>query len=76
VTVTSGTTYVASYTTTTGHYAVNHGYFAGRSVTSPPLTAPETTETTLNGVYQVGSGFPTSSYGGNHYWVDVLFSNS
>ena len=76
VTVTSGTAYVASYTTTTGHYAVNHGYFAGLSVSSPPLTAPATDETALNGVYQVGSGFPTSSYGGNHYWVDVLFSTS
>ncbi|SMD25523.1 DUF4082 domain-containing protein [Lentzea albidocapillata] len=74
--VTAGTTYIASYTTTTGRYSVNAGYFAGYTVTSPLLSAPATGEGAANGVYQVGSGFPTLSYGGNHYWVDVVFSKS
>jgi hypothetical protein len=74
VAVTSGTTYVASYTTTTGHYAVDQGYFQAGAVTSPPLSSPATSETSPNGVYQVGSGFPTNSYGGNNYWVDVVFN--
>jgi hypothetical protein len=55
---------------------VNAGYFAGYTVTSPPLSAPATGEGAANGVYQVGSGFPTLSYGGNQYWVDVVFSTS
>ena len=74
--VTAGTTYVASYTVLNGHYSVNHGYFAGYTVTSPPLTSPATAEGAPNGLYQVGSGFPTNSYQGNHYWVDVVFTTS
>ncbi|WP_433271825.1 DUF4082 domain-containing protein [Actinosynnema sp. CS-041913] len=73
LTVTAGTTYVASYTVPNGHYSVNHGYFAGYTVTSPPLSAPATAEGAPNGLYQVGSGFPTNSHQGNHYWVDVVF---
>ncbi|GAA1336907.1 hypothetical protein GCM10009660_18180 [Catellatospora bangladeshensis] len=72
--VTAGTTYVASYTAPHGHYSVNHGYFAGYTATSPPLTAPATAEGAPNGLYRVGSGFPTDSYQGNHYWVDVVFT--
>jgi len=66
VSITAGTTYVASYTTTTGHYAVNSGYFG--SVTSPPLAAAASA-----GVFTSGSGFPTSTYNGGNYWVDVVF---
>ncbi|NUT92486.1 MAG: DUF4082 domain-containing protein, partial [Saccharothrix sp.] len=73
--VTAGTTYVASYTVPNGHYSVNHGYFAGYTATSPPLSAPATTEGAFNGLYAVGSGFPTNSYQGNHYWVDVVFTS-
>nr|WP_246018845.1 DUF4082 domain-containing protein [Saccharothrix australiensis] len=71
--VTAGTAYVASYTAPNGHYSVNHGYFAGYTATSPPLTAPATAEGAPNGLYRVGSGFPTDSFQGNHYWVDVVF---
>ncbi|SDG10243.1 Ig-like domain-containing protein [Lentzea fradiae] len=66
VQITAGTTYVASYTTTVGRYAVTPGYFG--SVTSPPLAA-----TASAGVFTAGSGFPASSYGGSNYWVDVVF---
>jgi hypothetical protein len=66
VSITAGTTYVASYTTTTGHYAVNSGYFG--SVTSPPLAASASA-----GVFTGGTGFPTSTYNGGNYWVDVVF---
>ncbi|MEU6148579.1 DUF4082 domain-containing protein [Actinosynnema sp. NPDC047251] len=72
--VTAGTTYIASYLAPNGHYSVNEGYFAGRSVTSPPLTAPATVEGALNGLYRVGAGFPNTSHQGNHYWVDVVFT--
>nr|WP_308258296.1 DUF4082 domain-containing protein [Saccharothrix obliqua] len=72
--VTAGTSYVASYTAPNGHYAVNHGYFAGYGVASEVLAAPATAEGALNGLYRTGSGFPDNSYQGNHYWVDVVFS--
>ncbi|XVV07886.1 DUF4082 domain-containing protein [Actinosynnema sp. CA-248983] len=74
VPVTAGTSYIASYTAPVGRFAINQGYFAGYTVTSPPLTAPAHAENAANGVYRVGPGFPNSSFGGNHYWVDVVFS--
>ncbi|WP_199442694.1 DUF4082 domain-containing protein [Umezawaea beigongshangensis] len=76
VPVSAGTTYVASYSTTTGGHALDGGYFEGHSVTSQPLTAPATGETTRNGVYRVGAGFPENSYAGSNYWVDVIFTSS
>ena len=70
VTVTAGTTYVASYLTTTGHYADTSGGLSS-AVTNGPLTALAN-----GGVYAYGSTttFPTSSYGGGNYWVDVVYT--
>ena len=67
VTVTAGTTYVASYHTSSGHYAVTSGGL-NSAVTNGPLTAPAN-----GGVYAYGSStiFPTNTYGGSNYWVDV-----
>jgi methionine-rich copper-binding protein CopC len=76
VTVTAGTTYVASYTTTTGFYSGDNGYFNRTAVTTPMLSSPLNAPGTANGVFSVGSGFPTDSFGGSNYWVDVVFSNS
>jgi methionine-rich copper-binding protein CopC len=71
VAVTAGTTYVASYHTTSGHYAVNRSYFAS-SVTSGPLQVPAS-----GGVYLYGAGgFPTQSFQASNYWVDVVFSTT
>jgi hypothetical protein len=75
VAVQAGTSYVASYTTTTGHYALDRGYFQRTAVNSPPLAAPGTSANTPNGVYQAGSGFPTATYQGNNYWVDVVYAS-
>ncbi len=72
VTVSAGQTYTASYTTTTGHYAVNIGYFTAGPVTSPMLVAPSE----QNGVFAYGSGFPSSTYANANYWVDVVFEPS
>jgi Domain of unknown function (DUF4082)/Cadherin-like domain/Bacterial Ig domain len=73
VTLTPGTTYVASYHTTTGFYSADGGYFAS-AVTNGPLTAPAGS----NGLYAYGSGsvFPTGKYNSTNYWVDVLFTQS
>lgn len=74
VAVTAGTTYVASYTTTTGFYSSDNGYFNRGAVTSPPLSAPANVAGTPNGVFSSGTGFPNNSFGGSNYWVDVIFS--
>ncbi len=76
VAVTAGTTYVASYRATVGRYSVDEGYFTGAARTSGPLTAPASTAASGNGVYTYAAGttFPSSTYKGSNYWVDVVFS--
>ncbi|HEX5495759.1 MAG TPA: DUF4082 domain-containing protein [Mycobacteriales bacterium] len=74
VPIAAGQVYVASYTTTTGGYAVDNTYFEQGEATSVPLHAPATGVGSPNGVYAVGIGFPTSTYRGSNYWVDVLVS--
>jgi hypothetical protein len=70
VQVTAGTTYVASYHTDTGHYALTSNGLAS-AVTNGPLTALAS-----GGVYAYGSGnvFPSSTFNANNYWVDVVYS--
>ena len=70
VAITAGTTYVASYHTSTGHYAATQNGLAS-AVTNGPLTA-----LAGGGVYADGSAntFPTSTYNASNYWVDVVYS--
>ncbi|MFG1660131.1 DUF4082 domain-containing protein [Micromonospora chersina] len=70
VTVTAGTTYVASYFAPEGHYAADGNFFVA-PYTNGPLTAPAGS----NGVYQYAAttGFPTESYNSSNYWVEPLF---
>ena len=80
------TTYVASYFAPKGHYSQDDGYFytvppigaAANSVDSPPLHALRNTNGVTNGVYSYSgsSTFPTSTFNGENYWVDVAFSPS
>jgi hypothetical protein len=74
VNVAAGTTYVASYFTSTGHYSFDASYF-GAAVDAAPLHALANTSS-VNGVYRYGSssGFPTSTYSASNYWVDVAFA--
>ena len=73
VAVSAGTTYIASYHTTTGHYAATHGGFA-TAVDAPPLHAPAS-GTTGNGVFVYGaSAFPNQSYLQSNYYVDVVYA--
>ena len=70
VPVTAGTTYVASYFTSTGHYAATN-FGLTSAVTNGPLTA-----LAGGGVYAYGlsNTFPTSTYQASNYWVDVVYS--
>jgi len=76
VSIAANTTYVVSYHTTSGYYAVNGGYFNSQSVYSAPLRAPSTGSAGGNGVFRYGTtnAFPNSTYNGNNYWVDVVFA--
>ena len=78
VAVTAGTTYVASYHTTSGFYSADGAYFQASGVTNGPLQALANGVSAGNGVYRYGttSGFPTLTYNSNNYWVDVVFFTS
>ena len=77
VQISTNTTYVASYYTPTGHYAADNNLFAYNALTSPPLTGLKTGTDGGNGVYLAGGpGFPTSSYQGASYGVDVVFDTT
>ena len=68
VAITAGATYVASYHTNMGHYAVSKSYFS--SLHNGSLQVPAN-----GGVYAYGAGsFPTQTYLSSNYWVDVVFT--
>jgi hypothetical protein len=70
VSVTAGTTYVASYHTSAWHYADTPNALSS-PVVNGPLTALAN-----GGVYGYGSSstFPTNSFGAANYWVDVVYT--
>jgi len=76
VAITAGTTYVASYFAPAGHYADDTFDFLSSGVTNGVLTAPSDGAAGGNGVYLYSAkgGFPSGSYNGANYWVDVVFS--
>lgn len=78
VAVTANTTYVASYYAPVGRYAGDNNYFSNAPTSSSPLTALQDGTDGGNGVYRYGAGggFPTSTYQGTNYWVDVVFTPS
>jgi hypothetical protein len=74
VQVRGGTTYVASYTTTTGHYSADANYFASSGAGLAPLVAPANGGPAGGqGVYKAPSGFPNSSFNAANYWVDAVY---
>jgi hypothetical protein len=74
VAIAANTIYVVSYHNN-GNYSADNNYF-NTAKTNGPLTAPDTNSVGGNGVYAYGStsAFPTLSYLGSNYWVDVVFS--
>jgi hypothetical protein len=71
-----GQSYVVSYHTSTGHYADDAGYFAGRGAGPAHVKAPPDSGTAANSIYRYGTttGFPTSTWKSSNYWVDVAFT--
>ena len=76
VAITAGTTYVASYFTSVGHYADDQNYFATSGVVNAPLQALADGVSGSDGVYAYGSTstFPTNGWNASNYWVDVVFT--
>ena len=74
VAIAANTTYIASYHTDVGHYAVNSQYFAS-GVTNTPLRALSDGQDGGNGVYAYGpsGSYPAQTYQSENYWVDVVF---
>lgn len=77
VTVTAGTTYVASYHAPVGNYYYTTGYFSYQHLVYP-LAAPASTSNQSNGTYGYGSSsvFPGNAGNGTNYWVDAVFTAS
>jgi Domain of unknown function (DUF4082)/Bacterial Ig-like domain len=75
VAITANTTYVVSYHTNVGNYAYTSAYFTSKGADNAPLHAPASGAVGGNGVYRYASSsvFPTSTFNGNNYWVDVVF---
>lgn len=59
--------YVASYQAADGRYAVTQDFFPADAADPGPLRAEQ-------GVFRYGDGaFPSDTYRGSNYWVDVVF---
>ena len=72
VTISAGTTYVASYYAPNGHYSVTSTGLSV-SVDHPPLHALANS-TAPNGVFAYGGNlFPSASYNASNYYVDAMF---
>ena len=72
VVVQPGTVYVVSYVAPQGRYAVSGGFFNAGPVSSGPIVGLANVAGDGNGVFAYGGGFPTGTYGGGNYWVDVV----
>ncbi|HEV3094436.1 MAG TPA: DUF4082 domain-containing protein, partial [Solirubrobacteraceae bacterium] len=74
VTITAGTTYVASYLAPKGHYSDTSSGFATAGFANAPLAALSNT-VSANGVYAYSSSnvFPASTFKATNYWVDLDF---
>lgn len=73
VSVTAGTTYVASVTMLNNRYVASANYFTS-NVVNGPLTAPSSASSGGNGVFHTtGGSFPQTSFNSTNYWIDVSF---
>jgi hypothetical protein len=68
------TVYIASYHTSTGHYAATPAGLTN-NVTNGSLTAIGSSSAGGNGLFGYGNSttFPSGSFNASNYWVDVIF---
>ncbi|WP_229068355.1 DUF4082 domain-containing protein [Actinoplanes sp. DH11] len=78
IAITANTTYVASYYAPNGRYATDENAFTSAGVDNEPLHALRDAEFGGNGVYRYGTGggYPTNTWQGTNYWVDVVFTTT
>jgi WD40 repeat protein len=77
VAINANTTYVASYFAPNGNYAASSTpAFLSQEIYQAPLHLLMNGADGGNGVYAYGSAssFPSNTYNGTNYWVDVLFT--
>ncbi|MEU4805607.1 DUF4082 domain-containing protein [Actinosynnema sp. NPDC023587] len=74
VAVAADTTYVASYLSPTGHFALDSGYFGSSARHLEPLTGLRSGTDGFNGVFRGGAGYPDLSSNDANYWVDVVWA--
>ena len=74
--VSANTTYIASYFAPKGHYSVNDNFFTKAGIDNAPLHELANGVDGPDGVYKYGSssGFPTSTYESDNYWVDIVYT--
>ncbi len=78
VQIAANTTYIASYFTPTGFYALDQNYFASAGVDNAPLHALQDGINLGDGVYTYAgtSTFPNNTFSSSNYWVDVVFTQT
>jgi len=78
VAVNANTTYVASYHTDVGHYALTNDFFTTTGVDTPPLHALKNGTDGGNGVYAYSAtaAFPNNTWRSSNYWVDVVYTTA
>jgi hypothetical protein len=76
VQINANATYIASYHTDVGFYALDRPYF-GTAYDNGVLHALRDGQDGPNGVFAIGGiGFPALTNGSANYWVDVLFTTT
>lgn len=76
VAVNANTTYIASYHAPVGMYSADNNFFASGAADNAPIHALQDGTDGGNGVYtySAATSFPSSSFSGSNYWVDLVFS--
>lgn len=78
VPVVAGTTYIASYHAPRGHFSYDGGQFVQAGAGTWPIRALRDGVDGGNGLFRYSATptFPTDTYGGSNYWVDVVFDDT